>query len=255
MIGKGKSIKHAGNSLNYVMQENKGEVLKTSHLLGETPKEIEKEFKMVQDLNGRCKNNTLSFVVSPSIEDGKDLSNEDFKKLGEDFLKEMKLESRQSILIKHTDKNHQHLHIYVNRIDFDGKAYNDSKIGIRSQEKAYSIGKERGFSQAKDMAINHKQIMKKRLHECLKQKPKNFEAFKSLAKETGLDLKLHTNKSGKAVGYRVTAIKKPEISFTASKISKELVLPKINKVFAMASRLSRGLGLGLKKSKDFGLGM
>lgn len=245
MIGKGKSIQHVGNSLSYVMQKEKGEVLKTSHLLGETPKEIEKEFKMVQDLNGRCKNNTLSFVVSPSIEDGKSLSNEEFKNLGEDFLKEMKLKSRQSIMVKHTDKSHTHLHIYVNRIDFDGKAFKDSKIGLRSQEKAYSIGKKRGFSLAKDISNDHKQIMKNRLQECLKQKPKNFEAYKELAREKGLDLKLHTNKSGKAVGYRVTSIKKPEVSFTASKLSRDLVLPKINKVFSIANKIRKGLGFNL----------
>lgn len=34
---------------------------------------------------------------------------------------------------KYQDKDHKHIHLYVNRIDFKGVSYNDSFIGKRSQ--------------------------------------------------------------------------------------------------------------------------
>ena len=41
-------------------------------------------------------------------------------------MKEMNLGERQAIAFVHQDKEHKHIHLYVNRIDFNGKAYNDS---------------------------------------------------------------------------------------------------------------------------------
>ncbi len=122
MIGKGKAVSHTAESLGYAMEKDKAEVLEKTYLVGETPEEIEKEMKTFQNLNGRCENNTFSFVLSPSIEDGNRLTNEDYKRISKKFLKELKLEEHQSIIVKHNDRNHKHLHIYVNRIDMQGKA-------------------------------------------------------------------------------------------------------------------------------------
>src|SRR5690606_30053238 len=39
----------------------------------------------------------------------------------------------QAVAVVHRDKSHVHLHLYVNRIDFHGNAYNGSFIGKRCQ--------------------------------------------------------------------------------------------------------------------------
>ena len=44
-------------------------------------KEIAKEFRVFQNLNARCQRNTISFVLSPSIQVGNKLTKEDFKNL------------------------------------------------------------------------------------------------------------------------------------------------------------------------------
>ncbi len=41
------------------------------------------------------------------------------------FLKRMKLDDHQYVSFLHTDEKHKHLHIFVNRINFNGKAYKD----------------------------------------------------------------------------------------------------------------------------------
>lgn len=71
MIGKGKSISHTMASMSYGWnQEKDAEVVLKEFLHGDTPKEITQEFKMLQDQNYHCTKNTLSFVLSPTIEDG-----------------------------------------------------------------------------------------------------------------------------------------------------------------------------------------
>lgn len=75
MIGKGHSIARTGASIDYGWnQEKDAEVVLKEYLAGDTPQEITEEFKIIQSQNEHCINNTLSFILSPTIEDGKNLT-------------------------------------------------------------------------------------------------------------------------------------------------------------------------------------
>lgn len=45
----------------------------------------------------------------------------------------MKLQDHQAVTFVHRDKAHTHLHLYVNCINVNGSAYNDSFIEKKSQ--------------------------------------------------------------------------------------------------------------------------
>lgn len=140
MIGKGKSISHTKASIEYGWnQEKDAEIVFKQNLAGETPKEITNEFKIIQSMNANCNRNTFSYVLSPSIEDGKKLDANGLNKITDAFIKDLKLENHQAIAFVHNDKDHKHIHLYVNRIDFRGKAFNDSFIGKRSQKAAERV--------------------------------------------------------------------------------------------------------------------
>src|SRR5690606_11131535 len=137
MIGLGKSIAHTSASMGYGWNQEKGaEVVYKENLAGENPREVTQEYQIVQQENHLCHKNTLSCVLSPTIEDGRKLINKDLHEIKERFLREMKLRSRQAIGFVHRDKGHTHIHLYVNRIAFDGRAYKDNFIGKRSQPAA-----------------------------------------------------------------------------------------------------------------------
>lgn len=143
MIGKGKAISHTKASIEYGWnQEKDAEIVFKQQLAGENPKEVTEEFKIIQSMNDNCERNTFSFVISPTIEDGKKLNTDRLNKITNEFIKDMKLESHQAIAFVHNDKDHKHIHLYVNRIDFNGKAYNDSFIGKRSQKSAERVAEK-----------------------------------------------------------------------------------------------------------------
>ena len=154
MIGKGTSIAHTGTSIDYGWnQEKDAEIVFSQHLAGNSPQEITEEFRLIQEENTRCQKNTLSFILSPTQEDGRNLSKEQLGELTQKFIKEMQLKERQAIAFVHRDKAHTHVHLYVNRIGFDGKAYNDSFIGKRSQLAAENVAKEMGLDHGQGGAI------------------------------------------------------------------------------------------------------
>ena len=154
MIGKGTSIAHTGTSIDYGWnQEKDAEIVFSQHLAGNSPQEVTEEFRLIQEENTRCQKNTLSFILSPTQEDGRNLSKEQLGELTQRFVWEMQLKERQAIAFVHRDKAHTHVHLYVNRIGFDGKAYNDSFIGKRSQLAAEKVAREMGLTTVKEVQL------------------------------------------------------------------------------------------------------
>lgn len=156
MIGKGQSITHTKASIAYGWnQEKDAEVVFRQHLAGDTTEQITDEFKLIQEQNVRCQKNTLSFILSPIQEEGKQLSKAQLAEMTQKFIKEMNLKNRQAIAFVHRDKAHTHVHLYVNRIGFDRKAYIDSFIGKRSQLAAENVAKEMGLTTVKEVQLEN----------------------------------------------------------------------------------------------------
>lgn len=211
MIGKGKSITHARVSIEYGWNQEKGaEIVHSQFVSGQNPKEISEEFKMVQEQNARCQKNTLSFIHSPTIEDGKSLSKEQLTELTERFIKEMKLQERQAIAFVHRDKEHTHVHLYVNRIGFEGKAYNDSFIGKQSQFAAERVAKQMGLTTVREVQqeklneIKNVRQQIKEIHEKVmdQHRPKDFDQYIERMKKNNVEVIPSINKAGKLQGFR-----------------------------------------------------
>ena len=211
MIGKGHAVSGTRVSISYGWnQEKEAEVVLREHVAGDTPAEIAEEFRIIQSQNLRCTNNTLSFIVSPTIEDGKDLSKKELEDLARKFLKEMNLQNNQSIGFVHRDKAHTHVHIYTNRIGFDGKAYNDSFIGKRSQIAADNVAKELGLTRVREVQQERLNELKglrqeiKNIHDrVLQTRPKSIDEYISKMKAQKVDVIPTINKTNQLQGFRV----------------------------------------------------
>lgn len=211
MIGKGKSISHTRASMSYGWnQEKDAEIVLKEFLHGDSPAEITKEFKMLQDLNHNCTKNTLSFILSPTIDDGRKLDKNKLQDIAKRFIHEMKLGERQAIAFVHKDKEHKHIHLYVNRIDFRGVAYNDSFIGKRSQLAAEKVAEKMGLTTVKQVQFekefNLKEIRTeiKRRHDLTMTqfKPKSFDAYIKAMETNGVKVIPTINRQNNLQGFR-----------------------------------------------------
>ena len=230
-------------------QEKDAEVVYSKHLAGETPKEITAEFKIIQDQNTRCTNNTLSFVLSPTIEDGKELDSKGLGEITEKFLKEMKLQEHQAIGFVHRDQQHTHVHLYVNRIDFNGRAYNDSFIGKKSQQAAENVAREMGLTTAREVQQEKLDRIKlirfeiKQVHEKVmaEYRPKDLDRYIRLMEEKDIKVVPSINKSNQLQGFR---FEYKEHSLKGSEVHRSM----------SGSRLVMGIGenagKGFVKNKD-----
>ena len=191
-------------------QEKEAEVVYRQHLSGDNPKEITQEFKIIQMQNHKCEKNTLSFVLSPTIEDGRELKEKELREITERFVKEMKLQERQAIAFVHRNMNHIHIHLYVNRINFQGKAYKDNYIGKRSQLAAENVARQLGMTtvrevqqqkldKVKDIRAEIKQIHEKVMTE---MRPKDFDRYIEYMKQSDVEVVPSINKQNQLQGFR-----------------------------------------------------
>ncbi len=241
MIGKGKAISHTRAGMEYGWnQEKEAQVVYTQNVVGESPEEITREFKLTQELNDNCEKNTLSFIISPTIEDGKKLDKKEMSKICENFMKEMKLGDRQAIAFAHRDKPHKHIHVYVNRIDFQGKAYNDSFIGKRSQLAAEKIAERMRLTTVKQVQWEKQHNLSairteiKRRHDLTMRqfKPRTFQDYIKGMETNGVKVIPCINKGNKLQGFRFKFdrynLKGSEVhrSMTGGNIGKKLAVDK-----------------------------
>lgn len=234
MIGKAKSCIGGGALANYVLGENKGYELDRNLLCGTTPKEIVEEMKMIQDLNQRAINKTISLVLSPDIKDGKNLSDDELRTMTKDYMNKLGIdtEKQQYIAFVHTEKEHKHIHIIANRVKPNGKLISDNHIGKRAQWIAHEIAKEKGLVSAKErMFENIKNIEKgtdslkteiyKKHQEVLKQNPQSFQNWIKQMDLKGLEVKPTINKQGQIQGFRILD-KETKNDFKASEIHRSM---------------------------------
>ncbi|WP_234416160.1 relaxase/mobilization nuclease domain-containing protein [Flagellimonas amoyensis] len=207
----GKSISHTAASMSYGMNEEKeAEIIHSQYLAGETPREITEEFRVIQEQNELCKKNTLSFVLSPTIEDGKKLESEQLKEMTERFLKEMRLREHQAVAFVHRDKEHLHVHLYANRISFEGKAYNDSFIGKRSQQMAERVARQmelttvREAQQEKLYRMQELRSEIQKVHEKVmaRDRPRDFDQYIKLMTQNNIKVIPSINRQNQLQGFR-----------------------------------------------------
>ncbi|WP_300434322.1 relaxase/mobilization nuclease domain-containing protein [Christiangramia sp.] len=210
MIGKGQSIASTKAAIDYGWnQEKEAEVVLKQHLAGDTPEQITDEFKIIQSQNDHCTKNTLSFIVSPTIKDGKELSHQDLEKIAQGFIKEMNLQNHQAIGFVHKDKEHTHIHIYANRISLNGETYKDSFIGKRSQIAADNVAKQLGLTRVKEIQQQKLQELKwQRLairhinNKVLEKRPKSLDEYIKNMKARNVKVIPSMNKSNQLQGFR-----------------------------------------------------
>jgi hypothetical protein len=230
MIGKAQSISHASNAINYAIEKEGAVEISRHNVIGENGKEIAKEFRVFQNLNARCQRNTISIVLSPSIPVGRQLTNDDFKNLSDDFLSRMNLKENQSITFLHRDADHLHLHIFMNRIDYNGRAYKDHFISKKAQRIAESMAKARGFKTAREIQTEKETRFREQIKEAhgkiAPQIPRNIFEYAEIMQQFGIHCKLKQASDGKVVGLKFRIGKE---SIKASSVDRSLSAARLQK--------------------------
>ena len=241
MIAKARAISHGANSMRYVVNKDKSDIIKL-HLLPDNvaaeslwSRMLLHQAKFLGERSKAIKNNMIRIEVSPTSEETKGWTNADWEKIADDFIREFdsidlsekcakdrhtNLRNSQYVVSLHRDSKSGilHLHIDANRIDNDGNINNDHNIHIRAMAAANNIAKRRGWIQASDISIQNKQEITNDCMDALRSMDRfNWNDYVERLKQYGYDVMLQKDSQNIVRGY---SIKRGNSTYKSSSLGK-----------------------------------
>ena len=243
MIAKAKAISHGANSMRYVVNKDKADIIKLHSLPDNVAAEslwtrmLLHQAKFLGEHPKAIKNNMIRIEVSPTAEETKGWTNVDWEKLADDFIREFdsidlsekikrakdrhtNLCNSQYVVSLHRDSESGilHLHIDANRIDNGGNINNDHNIHIRAMVAANNITKRRGWVQASDISTQNKQEITNACIDALRSMDRfDWNDYVERLKQYGYDVMQQKDSQNIVRGY---SIKRGNSTYKSSSLGK-----------------------------------
>ena len=243
MIAKARAISHGANSMRYVVNKDKSDIIKLNMLPDNVAAEalwsrmLLHQAKFMGERSKPIKNNMIRIEVSPTAEETKGWTNSDWEELADDFIREFdsidlskgtkltkdmhtNLCHSQYVVSLHRDSKSGilHLHIDANRIDNDGDINNDHNIHIRAMAAANNITKRRGWVQASDISMQNKQEITNACMDALRSMDRfDWSDYVERLKQSDYDVMLQKDSQDVVRGY---SIKRGNSTYKSSSLGK-----------------------------------
>ena len=230
MIAKGQSISHGSAMTNYATKHNRADIVLTRNFdEGLTPLAMWGAMETIHQKYAPkfrrkpVEKPTLRMEVSPSLEETKGWTLNDWYDYALRFLDEFKkevqtkdgkkkgagkfnLDRAQIFACLHFDAKSgiPHLHILINRIDLDGNLMNDSFVGESATKAAHAINVERGWELPEDIHDAHLKEITDACYYILHGMARyDWDTYKHGLESRGYKVKEQRDKQGVLHGYTV----------------------------------------------------
>lgn len=253
MIGKiiiGKSFR---GCISYCLEKDQSAVLEQQLCFGDK-REIIQQFNEVRQLNERVAKPVMHITLS--LVPGERLSEGEVHKLLEAAARDLGYEKNQWLAIAHHDTAHQHFHIVVNRIGFDGKTLSDSnnykKIAglCRRMEKELGLQQvqsPRRFLPAEERNKPRVDQRKEKLRQIIiksLQKARDYREFETRVKAAGYEV--IRARGIRFIDSRKVKVKGSELGFSLQKIDKILSMDRLHRNLLLEQLEKRNKEAGVK---------
>jgi len=231
MIAQGEAIAHGAAAIDYSMSKDKAQIVKVNDLpdniepLAMWSRMMQLQHYFMKDKGNRkpIERKALRFEISPTIEESKGWTMQDWLRLAEEFiavldsidyrpknkdvkLKNTNIKNSQYVVSLHFDSKSgiPHLHIVANRIDNMGNTNNAHYIGERAAHAANILNEKYGWVQSMQRREeNIKQISDDCLA-ALKEMPHfDWNTYCRMLRNKGYDIQLKKDSIGKVCGYTI----------------------------------------------------
>jgi hypothetical protein len=143
MIAKQVQGANFGKVLNYVHHKSEARLI-GSNMVGKDPESLADEFRIASDLRKQV--TKCVYHASLSVSSSEELSDRRWVEISRAYLEGMKFTGNQYAIYRHTDTEHDHIHIVANRINItDGSVVSDSwqyrraEVLVRQLEEQFQL--------------------------------------------------------------------------------------------------------------------
>ena len=151
---------------NKIVEEldHKGVDIRIGHdgQLQVNPAQVALSFREQADLNPNVSKPVGHTCLSFHPKDAPKLTNEKMLEIAHKYMDRMGIKDTQYHIFRHNEKNNPHCHIVWNRVDENGKRYNDSNERKRSVQVCKQLTKEYGLTLGEHKSISKSEVNEQR---------------------------------------------------------------------------------------------
>lgn len=219
-----------GKALQDIEEEKKqAQVICYNQCFG-NKKELIQQFNEVRYLNPKLSKPVLHASLSFTHSD--QLSNQDKIDIGKQMAKDFGFENNQYVVIEHSDRQHQHLHIVANRVGYDAKTVSDSNNYkrmanfCRSMERKHQLEQvlsPRRFLSKEERMLPRQDIRKEALKEAIAKFLKQSTTMKEF--QNKITAKGYEVELGRGIAFtdaQAVRFKGSQVGYPLLKIEKQL---------------------------------
>lgn len=150
-------------ALNYVHDKGEAEIV-GGNMSGQTPQELAREFGITKKLRPDCKNPV--WHCSLALPEGDRLSAQKWDELSADFMREMGMEPDNFLysVARHSDTDHDHIHIVASRIGLDGTLWHGQKDVFKAIEATQKLEQRHHLTLTPGIDLERKKDRKSLTH-------------------------------------------------------------------------------------------
>lgn len=243
-IVKGTSFSKA---LNYIIDSKKSaEIIASDGVSLDSIRSIADSFEAQTSMRPDISKPVYHISLSFHPKDKERLTNELMIDIMNDYLAMMKLYNTQFVAVRHYDKEHPHIHLCINRIDYNGKLISDqnnyrkNEAITKSLTKKYGLyfsdGRSMNYDRLREPALTKYHIrdaMSKILPDC-----RNWSDLKSALNSLNISMEFKYKGSTEKIDGVIFTYN--NISLSGSKIDRNYSYSKLNALFEKSQYQQEG---------------
>ena len=223
--------------VSYMLNKREGQVkvLQANGVRSFFPNDIAHDFNLQASMRPNVQKPVCHTILSFSAHDSERLTDATMVKIANEYLHEMGYGDTQSLIVRHSDRQHPHLHICINRIGNNGKTISDRNEKYRSTKICRELTERYGLT----IGEGKQEVNRSRLRGEDKLRYEIFDAIKVvlLQSKNWKDFVTDLNKQGIATRFKTKGntdvvqgiiFKKDGCSFSGSKIDSSCSFSRLN---------------------------
>jgi len=185
-MGKPITGRSFGGCIRYVVDRQEAKILAAEGVRMQNASTLITDFNLQRKMRPELGKAVGHLVLSWSKEDLPKLNDEIMAERAKEYIEKMGIRNTQYVVVRHSDREHPHLHVIYNRVDNNGKTITDKNNFAKNVKVCKEITLKYGYhlGQGKDLvnrqALRGKEKIRYELYDAIKAAVKQSVNWKEL---------------------------------------------------------------------------
>lgn len=190
-MGKPITGRSFGGCIRYVVEKQEAKILAAEGVRMQSTSSLVQDFNLQRKMRPELGKAVGHLVLSWSKEDSPKLSDEIMAERAKEYMEKVGIRNTQYVVVRHSDRDHPHLHLIFNRVDNNGKTISDKNNFAKNVKACKEITLKYGyhFGEGKNMvnrqALKGKEKIRYELYDAIKAGIKTATSWKELEAQLG----------------------------------------------------------------------